>query len=883
MITGQEAEMEFPARYDPREVEGRILRYWIERRFWVADPKSGKPPFSIVIPPPNITGRLHMGHALDNTLQDIVIRYKRMLGYEVCWFPGVDHAGIATQNVVEQELLKEGLTRHDLGREKFLERVWAWKERYGNEIVEQLKALGASCDWSRLRFTLDEGFSRAVREAFVRLWDEGLIYRGDYMINWCPRCGTTLSDIEVEHEEVQGHLYYIRYPLEDGGHVVIATTRPETMLGDTGVAVNPDDPRYKHLIGKKAILPIIGRALPIVGAPEVDPEFGTGVLKVTPGHDPVDFEIGKREGLPVVNILNPDGTINENGGVFAGMDRYAAREAIVERLREEGLLEKIEPYRHSVGHCYRCHTPVEPLISTQWFVKMKPLAEPAIQVVKEGKIRFVPERWTKVYFEWLENIRDWCISRQLWWGHRIPAWYGPDGEIFVGRDEDEAKARAREYYGEDVPLRQEEDVLDTWFSSALWPFGVMGWPEETEDLRVFYPTSLLITGFDILFFWVARMIMMGLHFTGKVPFRTVYIHPLIVDEKGQKMSKSRGNIIDPLKVKETHGMDALRFTLAQSSAKGRSIRLSWKAIDEGRNFLNKLWNMSRFVLQNTQDFTPGGSLPEGLALEDRWILSRLSWIAGKVREELEKYNFHLAAEALYRFVWHDFCDWYLEVSKTRLYGEDPGARRTAQAILRLGLDVILRLLHPFMPFITEEIWQRLGKDDTIALAPFPEPVPSWEDPEAEEAFQRFRELVVEIRAVRAELGVPASAQVEVILSGDREQARDILELGPVLSRLARVKGLSFQETYDPGPGTAKVVVGGLEAFIPLAGTVDLAKEKERLRRELEKLERKLSALEARLANPAFRANAPGEVVQRAEAEAAELRERRERIKRYLEL
>ncbi|RLE29227.1 valine--tRNA ligase, partial [Candidatus Acetothermia bacterium] len=468
--------MELPARYDPRKVEDRILKFWLDVRFWVANPRSGKPPFSIVIPPPNITGRLHMGHALNNTLQDIVIRYKRMDGYEVCWFPGVDHAGIATQNVVEQELAKEGLTRHDLGRERFLERVWAWKERYGNEIVEQLKTLGASCDWSRLRFTLDPGFSRAVREAFVRFWEEGLIYRGDYMINWCPRCGTTLSDIEVEHEEVQGYLYYIRYPLEDGGHVVIATTRPETMLGDTAVAVNPDDPRYKHLIGKTAILPLIGRKLPIIGAPEVDPEFGTGVLKVTPGHDPVDFEIGKREGLPVVNILNPDGTINENGGPFAGMDRYAAREAVVARLEEEGLLERVESYRHAVGHCYRCHTPVEPLISTQWFVRMKPLAEPAIQVVKEGKIRFVPERWTKVYYEWLENIRDWCISRQLWWGHRIPAWYGPDGEIFVGRNQEEAAARARAHYGEDVPLRQEEDVLDTWFSSALWPFGVMGWP-----------------------------------------------------------------------------------------------------------------------------------------------------------------------------------------------------------------------------------------------------------------------------------------------------------------------------------------------------------------------------------------------------------------------
>ncbi len=876
--------MELPARYDPRRVEDRILRFWLDTRFWVANPRSGKPPFSIVIPPPNITGRLHMGHALNNTLQDIVIRYKRMDGYEVCWFPGVDHAGIATQNVVEQELAKEGLTRHDLGRERFLERVWAWKEKYGNEIVEQLKTLGASCDWSRLRFTLDPGFSRAVREAFVRFYDEGLIYRGDYMINWCPRCGTTLSDIEVEHEEVQGHLYYIRYPLEEGGHVVIATTRPETMLGDTAVAVNPDDPRYKHLIGKTAVLPIIGRKLPIIGAPEVDPEFGTGVLKVTPGHDPVDFEIGKREGLPVVNILNSDGTINENGGPFAGMDRYAAREAVVARLEEEGLLEKIEPYRHAVGHCYRCHTPVEPLISTQWFVRMKPLAEPAIQVVKEGKIRFVPERWTKVYYEWLENIRDWCISRQLWWGHRIPAWYGPDGEIFVGRDEEEAAARARAHYGEDVPLKQEEDVLDTWFSSALWPFGVMGWPDETEDLRTFYPTSLLITGFDILFFWVARMIMTGLHFMGEIPFREVYITPLIVDEKGQKMSKSRGNIIDPLEVKETHGMDALRFTLSQASSKGRSWRLSWKALDDGRNFLNKIWNMARFIIQNTRDLPEGVSL-EGreLSPEDRWILSRISWLVGKVRAELDKYNFHLAAEALYDFTWHDFCDWYLELSKIRLYGDDPGAKRTAQAVLVEVLDRLLRLLHPFMPFITEEIWQLLGREGTIATAPFPREEPSWRDPAAEEGFARFRDLVVEIRAVRAELGVPAAAEVEVILAGELGEVERLLAFAPAIRRLCRAKGVRHEPAYDPGPGTAKVVLGAVEAFVPLSGVVDLSREKERIAKDLEKIERKLSGLESRLANEEFRSKAPEEVVKKTEAEAEELRAKRERLKRYLEL
>jgi len=567
--------MRLPSRYDPNQVEDKIRREWEKNPYWVCNPCSGRPPFSIVIPPPNVTGRLHLGHALNNTLQDIVIRYKRMDGYEACWFPGTDHAGIATQNVVEQELAREGKTRHELGREEFVRRVWQWKEKYGTEIIEQLKALGASCDWTRTRFTLDEGLSRAVRTAFVRLYEEGLIYQGNYLVNWCPRCETAISDIEVEHCEVDGNLYYIRYPLEEGGHVVIATTRPETMLGDTGVAVNPGDERYRHLIGKTAILPILERKLPIVAAEEVDPEFGTGVLKITPGHDPVDFEIGKREGLPAVNILNGDGTINENGGPFAGMDRYQAREAIVARLKEEGLLEKVVPYRHAVGHCERCGTAVEPLISTQWFVRMRPLAEPAIQVVKQGEIRFIPERWTKVYFEWLENIRDWCISRQLWWGHRIPVWYGPDGEAFAAMDEEEAQDKARTHYGQDVELRQDEDVLDTWFSSALWPFSVMGWPEKTPELARFYPTSLLITGFDILFFWVARMVMMGLKFMGEVPFREVYITPLIVDERGQKMSKSRGNIIDPMQVKEKQGMDALRFTLSHASSKGRAWRLSW--------------------------------------------------------------------------------------------------------------------------------------------------------------------------------------------------------------------------------------------------------------------------------------------------------------------
>jgi len=871
--------MSLPPRYDPRQVEARLLADWERSPYWICDPGSGKRPFSIVIPPPNVTGRLHMGHALNNTLQDIVIRYKRMDGYEACWFPGTDHAGIATQNVVEQALAKEGRTRHDLGREEFVKRVWQWKEKYGSEIIDQLKALGASCDWSRTRFTLDEGLSRAVRTAFVRLYEEGLIYRGDYMINWCPRCGTTLSDIEVEHREVDGHLYY---PLEEGGHVTIATTRPETMLGDTGVAVNPDDDRYRHLIGKTAILPILERRLPVVAAEEVDPEFGTGVLKITPGHDPVDFEIGRREGLPAINILNGDGTINENGGPFAGLDRYRAREEIVKRLKEEGLLEKVEPYRHSVGHCYRCGTAVEPLISTQWFVKMKPLAEPAIQVVKEGKIRFIPKRWTKLYFEWLENIRDWCISRQLWWGHRIPVWYGPDGQAFAAMDEGEARAKARVHYGREVELRQDEDVLDTWFSSSLWPFSVMGWPDRTPDLERFYPTSLLITGFDILFFWVARMVMMGLKFMGEVPFREVYITPLIVDEKGQKMSKSRGNIIDPMEVKETHGMDALRFTLSHASAKGRAWRLSWDQLDESRNFLNKIWNMARFVLQNTEDLPADLSL-EGrqLAWEDRWILSRLARTVEKVRTELDRYNFHLAADALYHFTWDELCDWYLEVVKVRLAEEDEG-RRTAQLVLREVLDNLLRLMHPYMPFITDEIWRQLGKEGTIAQAEFPRPLPERVDPEAEDRFSLFQELVTEVRAIRAELRVPAKAELEAVISGERGAAQALLDgFSAAARKLARLSSLRYEEDYSPPEGTAKGVVGPLTLYLPLAGVVDWAAARERLEKELSKVEGELERLEARLSNPDFRSRAPAEVVAKAEAEAQALRARQARLRRHL--
>ncbi len=869
-----------PPRYDPSEVEPRVLARWEKADPWRCDPHSRKPPYSIVIPPPNITGRLHLGHNLVYTLHDLLIRYKRMDGYEACWFPGTDHAGIATQNVVERALAREGLTRQAVGREEFERRVWAWKEKYGNEIVDQLKVLGCSCDWSRQRFTLDPGLSRAVTLAFVRLHREGLIYRGEYMVHWCPRCGTALSDVEVEHEEADGHLYFIRYPLEEGGHVTVATTRPETMLGDTGVAVNPHDERHRGLIGRMALLPLLGRRLPIVGAREVDPAFGTGVLKITPGHDPVDREIGKRHTLPTMDVLNPDGTINDHGGPFAGLDRFAAREEIVKRLKAEGLLEKVVPYRHAVGHCQRCRTRVEPKISTQWFVRMTPLAEPAIQAVRSGRIQFVPDRWAKVYFDWLEGIRDWCVSRQLWWGHRIPAWYGPDGEAFIALDEAEARTLAGERYGREVPLRQDEDVLDTWFSSALWPFSVMGWPEKTVELRVFYPTSVLVTAFDILFFWVARMAMMGLHFMEEVPFREVLITPFIVDERGQKMSRSRGNMIDALEVKESHGMDALRFTMAQSSTKGREIRFSQRQLDEARNFENKLWNMARFILTNTEDLPVGGSL-EGrlLSVEDRWLLSRLSGLVDKVRTELDRYNFHLATDALYHVVWHELCDWYLELAKLRLQGGDREERITCQLVLREALDLVVRLLHPIMPFLTEEIWGHMGEKGSLSRAAYPEPCPEWRDLEAEGQLGRLMDLIREVRAVRAEVGVLAGAEVDLVLvAGGEELAR---AFAPAIQRLARAASVRHEPGARPPHGAARGVAGEIAFFLPVGELVDWEAVRARTRRDLEKARAELGKLETRLANPQFREKAAPDVVSKAEEEAQALRARCARLERYL--
>ena len=691
--------------YEPADVEGKWYSYWEERGLFRPDMDSKNDPFCIVIPPPNVTGFLHMGHALNNTLQDILCRYKRMDGYNVLWQPGTDHAGIATQNVVEKALASKGLTRHEVGREKFIDMVWSWREEYGGGIINQLKRLGSCCDWSRERFTMDEGLSRAVRTVFVQLYEEGLIYRGDYIINWCPRCHTALADLEVEHEERESHLYHVRYPFEDGnGYLVVATTRPETMLGDTAVAVNPEDERYSDASGRHVILPLVNRPIPVIFDRYVDMEFGTGALKITPAHDPNDFEIGTTHNLDRVKVIDDDGKMNELAGPYRGMDRFECRERVLEDLKSAGLLEKVEPYQHAVGHCYRCKTMIEPLLSKQWFVRVKPLAEKAIAAVRDGRTRIVPLQWEGVYYDWMTNIRDWCISRQIWWGHRIPAWYCEKcNELIVAREAPETCPSCGS-----SALRQETDVLDTWFSSALWPFSTLGWPDHTEYLRTFYPTSVLITGFDILFFWVARMMMMGIHFMGDVPFRDVYIHALVRDAEGKKMSKSKGNVIDPLEVIDRFGTDAFRFTLAALAAQGRDVKLSEERIAGYRNFVNKIWNSARLALMNLDESDAvTGPDDEVLSLADRWILTRLRDVTRDVRAALEDYRFNDAAALCYHFTWHEFCDWYLEMAKQGLYSEDEDLKRSTRSVVRTVLLGVIRLMHPFMPFVTEEIWSRM--------------------------------------------------------------------------------------------------------------------------------------------------------------------------------
>jgi valyl-tRNA synthetase len=868
-----------PKTYDPRPTEAKWYARWLEEGWFHADVEAKSPPFSIVIPPPNITGSLHMGHALNNTLQDILIRWKRMEGYNVLWMPGTDHAGIATQNVVEQQLAAEGLDRHRLGREAFVERVWAWREESGRMIVEQLKRLGASCDWARERFTMDEGLSRAVKEVFVRLWEDGLIYRDYYIINWCPRCLTALSDLEVEHQELDGHLYYIRYPLVSGsGHLTVATTRPETMLGDTAVAVHPDDHRYRHLVGQEALLPLAGRRLPIIADEHVDPAFGTGTLKVTPAHDPYDFEIGLRHGLEQVKAMDEKAHMDVPGLPYHGLERFAARERIVEDLKSQGLLEKMEDYQYSVGHCYRCATIVEPTLSLQWFVRMKPLAEPAIEAVRDGRIRFIPQSWENTYFEWMNNIKDWCISRQIWWGHRIPAWLCHEcGQYTVSRED---VVSLCSQCGAPDPV-QETDVLDTWFSSALWPFSTMGWPEKTKELEVFYPTSVLVTGFDIIFFWVARMIMMGLRFMNDVPFRDVYIHALVRDEHGEKMSKSKGNVIDPIVMMDRYGTDALRFTLAALAAHGRDIKLSEKVIAGYRNFANKLWNASRFVLMHLEDYDPRAR-PENhdLELADRWILSRLNWLIFKVRESLEDYKVNEASLAIYQFLWHEFCDWYVELVKPRL-SRPGGPRQTAQHILVHVLETTVRLLHPFMPYLTEEIWDHLpSTEGRVLVAPFPTPSKDVLDAEAEEAMEQIIEAVAAIRTVRGEMQLKPRQSVDVSIRAATPWACDLYrDHASYITNLARVRNLAVAQDLANPPNAAVAVVEQAEVFVHHPEEVRApADELSRLERELRKVRRELKALEAKLANEDFVTKAPEKVVAKDRARHSSLFEKEARLK-----
>ncbi|MBI3585168.1 MAG: valine--tRNA ligase [Nitrospinae bacterium] len=896
--------------FEPKKIEERWYKFWLEKGYFHADETSGKKSYCIVIPPPNITGALHIGHALNNTIQDILTRWKRMEGFNTLWMPGTDHAGIATQNVVERQLLAEGADRHKIGREEFVERVWKWKEKSGGDIIRQLKRLGASCDWERERFTMDDGLSRAVREVFVRLYEEGLIYKGDRLINWCPRCHTALSDLEVEHEEQKGHLYHIKYPIirgkgqgargkeENHEFIIIATTRPETMLGDTAVAVNPDDERYKNFVGKTVTLPIVKREIPVIADSYVDKSFGTGALKITPAHDPNDFEIGTRHNLPQVKVIAKDGTMNENAGKYKGLDRFKCRKALLSDLEKEGFLLKVEDYTHSVGKCYRCKTIVEPNLSKQWFVKIKPLSEPALEAVKDGRIRIIPKGWENTYFEWMNNIKDWCISRQIWWGHRIPAWNCKDcGEITVSKTDVKECSKCKS-----KNIEQESDVLDTWFSSALWPFSTLGWPENTKELKIFYPTSVLVTSFDILFFWVARMIMMGLKFRGDIPFKDVYIHALVRDAEGQKMSKSKGNVIDPLIMMEKYGTDAFRFTLAAFAAQGRDIKLSEERIEGYRNFANKIWNAFRFAMMNLEDFKDNIlSQPKdtvsasdisrlNLQLSDRWILSRLQKAIADTRKGLTEYKFNESAGIIYQFFWHELCDWYIEIIKPRLAASLPvqrqtGAeeRKTAQSVLLYVMENSLRLLHPFMPFITEELWQQLPhRGESIMAAEFP----VYNEALVNDYFEREMTLIMEIsrgiRNIRSEMNISLAKKLDVLLrTGDEKKLQMIERQNLYISELSRLKNLSITRNGKEPKMAATAVVEDIEIFVLLEGVIDIQEERDRLSRELLKINSDIATLNKRLSNLDFINRAPKDVVEKDKEKYQSLTVMAEKIQQNL--
>ncbi len=877
--------------YEFAAVEEKWLGRWQESGCFSAGMEDGKPAFSIVIPPPNVTGVLHVGHALNNTLQDILTRYHRMSGHNTLWVPGTDHAGIATQNVVERQLAAEGKTRDDLGRDAFIDRVWAWRAEKGGTIINQLQKLGASCDWQRERFTMDEGLSKSVREVFVRLYREGLIYKGNYIVNWCPRCHTALSDDEVEHEDTKGKLYHIRYPYADGsGHVVVATTRPETMLGDTGVAVHPEDQRYAHLVGVGIKLPLTDRVIPVVLDAHVDREFGTGALKVTPSHDRNDYEIAQRHSLPHLKVMDDKGVMNAAAGAYCGLDRFACRKKVEEDLERLGFLEKIDDYEHAVGHCYRCKTVIEPTTSVQWFVAVKPLAAKAVAAVRDGRINIYPKSWYNTFYSWMDNIRDWCISRQIWWGHRIPAWTcGDCGELIVASEDPTSCPKCAS-----LALVRETDVLDTWFSSALWPFSTMGWPEKTRELGIFYPTSVLITSFDILFFWVARMMMMGLHFMDEVPFKDVYLHALVRDKFGKKMSKSTGNVIDPLVVMREYGTDAMRFTLTAFAAQGREIKLDEERIEGYRHFINKIWNAARFALMHVADYSESVkdvvAVPGDLPLVHQWILSRTAAVIDEVRLGLDEYRFNDVASAIYQFIWREFCDWYLEWIKADLFSNDPKAQGQARGVLLVVLETILKLIHPITPFVSEEIWSVLpGERPLLATTPFPKRQDDWNNPAAVEKMELLMAVITGIRNIRSEAEVHPSAKIEAfIICGDEQKAVFLATFAAAISDMTRLSAFTVKQQIEKPADAATYICNDLEIFVPLKGLVDVAGELAKLQREREKVEAKLAQVNGKLTNEKFLANAKADIVAKEQEKKAlldatidKIIEAEERLKRMV--